>query len=267
MKPLSPEVDKYIAKWVKQGGTLIYYGRDDDVYQHVNEWWNSGAHHYKTPSQALFHRMNLHVDSKQTKYSFGMGTIYIVRKDPKELVMQKHGDRQFVTLVKKAYKAKTGKKLKIKNSFYIKRGHYYIGAVMNESETKDTTSLRIKGPVIDLFNPDLPILNEKVVKPGQQTFLYNLKNVNHQQPKILCSGAGISNVKKGPSSYIFTAKGPLNTQNAMRILLPSKPSTVLVKDANGKKEADVHPVWNAPTHTLLLQFANSPRGKQVSLRW
>jgi hypothetical protein len=267
MKPLSPKVDKYIATWVKQGGVLMYYGRDDDVYQHVNEWWDNGKYHYKTPSQDLFHRMNLHVDSSQTKYSFGIGTIYIIRKDPKELVMQKHGDRQFIAFVKKAYKTKTGKKLKIKNSFYIKRGPYYIGAVMNESETKDTTSLRIKGPVIDLFNPDLPVLNEKIVKPGQETFLYDLKNVNHQQPKILCSAAGISNVKKGPSSYIFTAKGPLNTQNAMRILLPSKPSKVLVKDTNGKKETDEHSSWDASTNTLLLRFANSPQSKQVSLHW
>jgi hypothetical protein len=267
MKPLYPNIDKYLAEWVKKGGVLFYYGKDNDIYQNINQWWNDGKYNYKKPSQDLFHRMKLEVDSNRTKYSFGKGTVYVIRKNPKELVLHKGGARHFLSMVKKAYKAKTGKELKSKNSFFIQRGPYKIGAVLNANDTGDTTSLHIKGPVIDLFKPKLPILKEKNVKPGQRTFLYDLKKVDHQQPNVLCSAAGISNTKKGPSSYTFTAKGPSDTQNAMRIVLPSKPSKILVKNAKGGKETDVHSSWDVSTNTLLLQFEDSPKGKRVSLHW
>ena len=54
MKPLDPKAHEHLAEWVKQGGTIVYCGRDNDVYQNVLEWWNQNGNTYTAPSQHLF---------------------------------------------------------------------------------------------------------------------------------------------------------------------------------------------------------------------
>src|SRR6195952_368127 len=55
MKPQSIKVNEQLAAWVKQGGRLLYYGRDNDPFQEVKEWWNTGEKTYAVPSAHLFH--------------------------------------------------------------------------------------------------------------------------------------------------------------------------------------------------------------------
>jgi hypothetical protein len=97
-------------------------------------------------------------------------------------VLQAGQDKEFVEQVRKGYEqyAKAGK-LIAKNHFLLSRGPYDIAAVLDENEDKQP--LVIKGPVIDLFDPELPVLDEKVVNPGQQAYLYQVKRVkNNKQP-------------------------------------------------------------------------------------
>ncbi|MBO9620791.1 MAG: hypothetical protein J7539_17340, partial [Niabella sp.] len=58
MKPLSANYHQALARWVRQGGVLLYYGRDNDPFQSVKEWWNSGGLNYKAPSEELFRTLN-----------------------------------------------------------------------------------------------------------------------------------------------------------------------------------------------------------------
>ena len=41
MKPLTPDVHRSLAAWVKRGGMLVVCDDDTDPYNAVREWWNS----------------------------------------------------------------------------------------------------------------------------------------------------------------------------------------------------------------------------------
>src|SRR3984957_19118692 len=41
MKPDSASVHALLADWVRNGGVLVYCGKDDDPYQPVMEWWDT----------------------------------------------------------------------------------------------------------------------------------------------------------------------------------------------------------------------------------
>jgi hypothetical protein len=68
MKPMSEEYHKYISEWVKNGGVLIYCGKDIDPYQNVMEWWNTNGNNYKRPADHLFMSMGIPEQVKQGKY-------------------------------------------------------------------------------------------------------------------------------------------------------------------------------------------------------
>ena len=267
MKPLSVDVHQHLADWVKKGGVLIYYGRDNDPFQQVKEWWNSNGMQYNAPSEHLFQLMQINPEQEKTQYSFGKGKVYIVRKDPKEPAMDAQQDADFFSLVKRAYEqdAKAGKFI-TKNHFFVQRGPYYIASVLDENVAE--TPLVVKGNYIDLFDPVLPVLSEKTVRPGQQAFLYDINTVkNKKQPRVLAAASRVYEEKATKKQYSFLTKSPSQTQNVMRILLPSKPKQVSITKSNGKDAIPYKSGWDEHSHTCLLEFENDSDGIRVTMNW
>jgi len=188
----------------------------------------------------------------------GKGKVYIVREDPKEIVLTAGQDSSFVRLVQEGYRQATRSPLIFKNYLYLERGCYTIAAVMDESVSDQP--LTIKGPVIDLFDPTLPVLSEKMVRPGEQAYLYDLGRIaDKKQSKVLCAAARIYEEKRSAGHYSFVARSPSGTENIMRILLPSKPTAVRVGETDAINE------WDEGSHTCLLKFVNDHKGVSVQI--
>lgn len=266
MKPLSADAHNLLAEWVKSGGVLVYSGRDNDPYQNVQEWWNTGGNHYSAPSEDLFKKMDIPV-SAEGEYSYGKGTVYVLRSDPKEYVLKDAGDKQFVDVVKKMFeqKAKAGS-LSFKNSLFLQRGPYDIVSVMDESVSSEP--FVIKGRVIDLYDPDLPVLSQKIVNPGQQALVYNLERIaNKKKPQVLASASRIYDEVLKNDSYSFICKSPANTINSMRIFYPSRVKDIAVTDSAGNNIKVIKSNIDPTSHTCYLSFENSPEGVHVKLTW
>ncbi len=153
MKPSSAEVHQQLADWVKSGGVLIYVGKDDDPYQSVMEWWNTGGNNFKAPSEHLFKLLDIVPSPEKQKFKVGKGAVHILRENPKNFVMQAGGDAEFIKVIKEAYEteAEAGEMI-FKNNLYLERGPYDIIAVLDEGV--ESTAYKVQGPVIDLFDHD-----------------------------------------------------------------------------------------------------------------
>lgn len=266
-KPMTADVHTNLAKWVKNGGVLVYIGKDDDPYQSVMEWWDTKGNKFKAPSQHLFKLLGINPTKENEHFKVGKGTVYVLRQNPKDFVMTANNDGAYIGLLKQAYEkdAKAGE-LKFKNSFYLERGPYDIISVVNENA--DSQPYKVNGPVIDLFDPQLPVLAEKEVKPGEQALLYVVKRVaDKTKPQILAAAARVYNEKVQRGNYSFVVKSPAKTVNAMRVLLPAQPKTTTVTDNTGQTISDIKSSWDAASQTLFMGFANSPDGVKVELKW
>lgn len=266
MKPMSADVHRHLADWVKKGGVLIYCGRDDDPFQSVMEWWNTNGMHYKVPSTHLFGLLGIHPDTGNGRpFKVGKGAVYVLRQNPKEFVMESGGARDYLDVVKDAYEqyAKAGA-LKYKNSFYVARGPYDVAAVMDEGE--DTQPYVLKGPVIDLFDHKLPVLSEKRVAPGQQALLFNLSRIaDRSNPQVLAAACRVYEELRKEYKYSFVAKSPAGTINAMRVSLPAAPKSTLITNGKGETMDAATIKWDTDSRTLFLEFENSPEGIHVQI--
>ena len=255
MKPLDPKAHQNLADWVKQGGTIVYCGRDDDPYQRVLEWWNQNGNAYTAPSQHLFELMKMPKQASDGVYTYGKGRVFVVRQDPKEFAMQENGDKSLLSVVEQAYG-----QLEMKNHFYLERGPYVMSAVLDEGAVSNQP-LILNGNYIDLFDPTLPCLKQKVVQPGRQAFLFDVDAVaDKKKPQVLAAASRQYDEARTRNSYSFVAKSPAETNNVMRILLPREPKQVNVSVPNQSQ-------WDEVTHTLLLQFENHPEGVKVDIDW
>lgn len=266
MKPMAPQAHEDIAEWVGKGGVLVYCSRDDDDFQTVQEWWNTGGNQYLRPVDHLFGLMGIAADAPEGTYPCGKGTVQVIRKNPKEFVMEVDNDQEFVDIVKKLYeKNAKGGKLIFKNSFYLERGPFDLIAVLEEGV--DQKPFVANGRFIDLLDSNLPILTQKEVLPGEQAYLYNLKRApNPRKPQVLAAAARVYDEIIDKKTYSFVVKSPVNTTNVMRILLPAAPKTVNVIDPEGHPMETVQ-TWDAASRTCFLSFENNPDGVKVKLAW
>ncbi|MEO6916775.1 MAG: hypothetical protein ABI151_15040 [Chitinophagaceae bacterium] len=265
MKPLTPEVHTYLAEWVKKGGMLVYLGRDNDPFQEVREWWNTGANKFKAPSQHLVKALGLADRTLRENNTVGLGRFIVIRQDPKELVMSANADAAFVNTIKDVYNS-AGRKLEMKNFFTLARGPYLIASVMDESI--GDAPLHLKGSYIDLFDPTLPVITDKEILPNTQAYLYDLKTIKgRRKSQVLAAASRVYEEKTSRRSYSFITKSPSLTQNVMRIKLPANPKTVSVSDAQRRPVTAFKSDWDLLSGTLLLQFENSSDGVRVDLNW
>jgi len=263
MKPLHKAAHQYLADWVRDGGVLVYSGRDNDPFQTVREWWNTGGSNYPTASAHLFEQLGLNADPSEGKYEVGKGCVYVIRQDPKEYVLNKGGDQKLIQIVQHLYKeeAKAGK-LVFKNNFCLTRGNYELISVLEESVSNKPYIA--KGLFIDLFDPKLPVITKKVIKPGHQSMLFNIRTIkNKRRPQVLASAGRISNEVRKKRRYSFTVKSPIQTVNVMRVLLPKKPESCTISGTNGEKSWE----WEARSKTVLIRFNNQPNGVQIQLKY
>lgn len=262
MKPLDPKAHEYLAEWVRKGGCLVFSGRDDDPFQGVKEWWNTGECSFAAPSDHLMGLMGIEASSPAGEYRYGKGIVRIMRNDPKEYVLTEGGADEFVSAVCGMYrKATGGKELQFKNSFYLERGAYDIVSVMTESTSG--SGYTVKGTLIDLFDPALPVYYEKEVMPGEQGYFLNVDRVTDKKPQVLASAGREYDETVTGNGYSYVVKSPVNTINVSRVLLPYAPVSVKV---DGKEVIDAS-AWDAGSMTYLLSFDNSPDGVHVEFEW
>ena len=262
MKPLDPAAHEHLAAWVKKGGVVLYSGRDNDPFQIVREWWNTGDNHYAAASDHLFGLMGIPAGAEEGEYKYGKGIVYIMRTDPKEYVLTAGGDRKFLETVCMLYsdKAKAGKVV-FKNSFYLERGPYDIVAVMNESVSDEPYT--VTGTLIDLFDPQLPVVRSKDIAPGYCGYFMDLDRVKKDGPKVLAASNRTYDEKVGKNSYSYVSRSPVQTTGISRVLLPERPSSVTV---DGKEVFDASD-WDSSSNTYLLSYENNPDGVSVKFVW
>ncbi|HUH33840.1 MAG TPA: hypothetical protein VLZ28_07790 [Daejeonella sp.] len=267
LKPLTEDVHSYIADWVKEGGVIVYSSRDTDPFQTVEEWWNKGDNKYERPADHLFQLLGIEENPEEGEYTCGKGTVYVIRKDPKEFILEKEGDREYVAIVKKMYEERANSgELTFKNSLYLERGMFNLIAVMDESVSEEPFTIR--GLFIDLFDPQLPVITEKTVDPGKQSYLLDIKRVEDKtKPQVLAAASRTESETRTRKSYSFVTKSPLNTTGVMRVLLPAEPKSVEITDAEVKIMDEATWSWDEQSKTCLLGFENSPEGVNVMIKW
>ena len=270
MKPLSPEAHTHLAEWVKNGGFIVYSGRDDDPYQSVREWWNQGDMHYAAPSEHLFSLMGIPQKAEAGEYRYGKGKVCVLRNDPKEYVLKQGGDKHFVETVEKAYGEAAGG-LQQKNSFYLERGPYTLVAVLDENMVSDEP-FTLKGEYIDLFSPELTYCSKVDILPGQQGYFFDLKKISKKRPQVIAAASRQYDEQTTASSYSFVSKSPQNTTNILCLYLPKayKSPRITCTDAEGKAVTYKARTIDAPAgalakHLLWLSFENSPAGVRVCI--
>ncbi|WP_419194746.1 hypothetical protein [Novipirellula herctigrandis] len=257
MKPMTPALHQALAQWVWAGGSLVYVGADTDPFNQANDWWNSGPAHYESPAEHLFETLGMGRNPEVGVHQVQQGNVTIERTHPAFYSRSKENADQYRAVVKAAVLA-SGGVYEPKNYIRLQRGPYLIAATYDESISEQP--LRIEGNYVDLLDADLPVLNEVVVEPGQQTWLLDLDRVSGPDVMVLAAAGRIENWMVDETQVQYEITAPAGTVATTRLRISKLPSDVLVDDVPCE---DFH--WDSDSRTLLVQHSAGPEPVSVTI--
>jgi len=263
MKPLSPEYHADLAQWVRAGGILVFVDNDKDPYNAVKEWWNSGADSgaksYAEPRQQLFEQLGLGRETTEGLHRIGKGALIYRRLSPASLAQNAAGAGEVVSLAREAAKS-AHLTWRETNHLILRRGPYIVAAGLDESSAGPDRTL--KGRLVNLLDPSLPVLTQIIVHPGDRILLLDLDRLDLTRPRVVASASKTVAARNTGSTFRFNSSGPAETMAATRVALRESPVSVRV---DGVAPSDLKSTWDPGSHTILLQYPNDPAGRWVTI--
>ena len=257
-KPPRPEFHSPLARWVRGGGALVVVDDDRDPYNNAREWWNTAPLTFRTPRQHLFEALGVARDATGV-HKVGHGVVLRLADSPAALTYKEDG----AGIIRKAVReAAAAVKLPWKeaDSLVLRRGPYVIAAGLDES-VPGSRAYVLRGRYLNLFDPELAVLNDVAVEAGTRRLLLDLNGVTSIDFKVLAAACRVRDEKVEGKTLRFRADGIGDTNGVIRIAAPSAPAEVLV----GGRVAD-STQYDYSMGTLRLRFPNSTDPVPVEIR-
>ncbi|RYG24992.1 hypothetical protein EON82_08730 [bacterium] len=252
-KPLSPDVHAPVAKWVRDGGTLVFVDDDADPFNKVREWWNTGGNAYATPREHLFEQMGLLKNTAEGTYTVGKGRLIYLSRRPSLIAKDAFGASLFYDYVAREAK---GIDWQTQGSIALRRGPYIVSAGMDETEARRRS---FTGRFVDLFDPALKLQKEVRVRADSRNFLVDLNRF--QRDVIACAGQ-VLNESKGKDRWSCTVEGISDTPGVLLVRMPKAPKKVTL---DGQPLSDQ--TYDEQEKLLWLRFPNQPRPRRIEVEY
>jgi hypothetical protein len=248
-KPPSAEVNEGIARWVKAGGSLVVVDDDSDAYNGIREWWNTGGMKYAGPREHLFEAMGIPKDFVGVQ-KVGSGWVIRENESPARLAHDRDGAAKVLNWCRSAAK-EVGLAWKQAGALVLRRGPYVVAGGVGGT-------VRLTGKYVDLFAEGQPVEVDPVIDGHGRRLLVDLARVG-DKPCIVAAAGKVTQQKLEGRQLTATIEGIEGTQGALRVLLPSKPTSVTV---DGKS---VEPKWD--NGVAGVTFESQPNGCDVEVKW
>jgi len=264
MKPLSPEVHRPLAQWVKAGGVLVVCDDDADAFNRVREWWNSGGRNYATPREHLFAQLGVAGRLAEAAragelVARGRGAVIWRRENPAQIAADADGDARLVQTVKAAARQA---KLTWRETNYLllRRGPYLIAAGLEESVPGEPKELG--GRFVNLFDPELRVRRSVTLAPAARLFLLDLAAAERKGPRVLASACKALPVKQDSHSLALAVEGVAGTPAIVLLLAPQPPRAVTLAGQPCEKCE-----YSAPDGLLWIRFANESTPRELVIEF
>ncbi len=247
-KPLRADYHEALEHWVRKGGALIVVGDGKDPYHQVQAWWNGEGTLNDDAYQDLYRRLGIEEGAYESVQAVGEGCVRILCESPADLQQQADGPEKVRTLVRDVLKHQ-GQTLETQNYLVLWRGPYVIAMGLDESLPGAPKIL--KGPFIDLFHPELALVEEVTLVPGTPRLLYDLGKLVEGGAMVPVASARVKNIRRPQGKVLMDTRGPQGTEAILWMSAPSAPREVRLDTG-----AAIQFQWNPAHEFLCLRFAN-----------
>ena len=146
------------------------------------------------------------------------------------------------------------------NHLVLRRGPYVVAAGLDESVPGEPKVLQ--GRFVNLFDPELRVLDGVAIRPGERWFLRDLAAAAGPEPQLLAAACKALATERAGRSLAFAVEGVGHTGAVMLFAAPDPPRAVVL---------DGQPVTSfthsAADRLLWIRFPNEARPRTLAIRF
>lgn len=255
MKPSAPDLHQALAGWVRGGGLLIYVGDGTDAFHSVREWWNSGENGYRNPAEHLMEALGLSRTPADGLYSVGEGRVLVIGKHPTMLARDAKASDDYRDAVR------TLMNMTSTASMILRRGAYYVTAVMDEAPESQSDTL--KGSFIDLYDHLLPVVEDPTLAVGSVGLWYDVSRIDRSRgSEIIAISGRAEKIVYGQRSLTFDSRSPSEMTVAVRIYTARPPKSIQIKE--GQTVTELSFEYEPDSETTYFTYPSN--GEKISVK-
>ncbi len=258
LKPQDAALHDALVRWVRDlGGCLVVLGPAEDIGPSL--WWHKAG--FDTPLQHLLAALGLTAGADADR-PVGKGLVLRRTISTKEFGQPDTAARVYLPLIDTALRKTAaaggngGKGLATNGSFCMRRGPFIIAHATRKP-------LNIRGPLVDIFDPELPVRDTVTLLAGQSGLYRDVSNAFHEGlPTLLHATHRLVSQDRPGKRLRFTIRGPAGTPAVARVLCKHLNATIAARDTAS------HPVRveaRRDGDTVLLKFPNAPEGVALEI--
>ncbi|MBP7935934.1 MAG: hypothetical protein KA354_14910 [Phycisphaerae bacterium] len=260
MKPMDLRMNTALANWVRRGGSLIVLGTGGEISD-GSLWWS------KLPiGDPLAHLLKTELGLEpgaEGDRQVGQGWVYRQLGSPRRFVDPRVAREEYLRLIERALRAAGGAaKLARPGEFVMRRGPFVIAHAIHQP-------VSVKGPVVDVFDPEFPLRDKAELKLGQSGVYRDVTSLmtptGPAKPCVLHATHRLLSEQFVDNTTRALIRGPAETPAIVRLFAAgSTPQSITATDA---KDAALEVTWKADGPTILVRFPNVPEGATLIVKW
>lgn len=265
-RPSSPELHSILEKWIDAGGVLIFQDAPVDSFNFPGSWWRKDKKKYLQAQQHLFDQLGLPQNPQPGIYEYGKGALIYDPQPCSKLALEDKGSQKICQHVLQAIRfiENDNYHYKIQNYLYIHRGPFIIAAVFKNSLSEK--ALEIPGIFIDCLPPEMPLIDKKMIQPGDVGILFNVKKMEKIFSKVLISHSSIRDEQADGNNLSFISRGMAGITCHTLIKLVAMPPEIKLTTRSGQS-VSCEIQWYPKEHLLRLIYENRGEDILVALNW
>lgn len=238
IKPLNPDYNYSLYRFVRNGGILLVVDSNEDPYNEIDSWWK--VNNYDSPTTHLLDLFNYQKGPQKVK----KGIINFLKVSPSKITDDINLYYEYLNFFQTTIALK-GITYQKQNFFLMERNNYVVASVMDESSDE---KLRIKGTYANLFDIRFKIVSDVELSPKEEILLYNVDKAKDFDiiGTTLRPISSISN----DSTHEYKLRGKVNLNVYFRFKSSKKPTSVCLNGQNIVFEYDFL------SKTVLINFLN-----------
>ena len=249
-KPLAPGIHYALAGWVSRGGSLLYVGDGADPYHEIRSWWTG---RYNTCANHLAEALGADRDRDGVQL-IGKGRVRFLPSRPADFTESPERAAELVAAIRELAEA-GAHTWESTNWLSVQRGPYVVGAVLEEPGGSHV----VEGTYLDLLDPQLGIVRQRELGPGQLTWL---RDLTYDEEPLLASAGRVVDCERDQTGIRFRCEAPRGVQVTTALRVPAKPAAVR---ADGADVTDLR--YDAEAGVLWLRHPGVPAGTRVEVEF
>jgi hypothetical protein len=213
---------------VARGGSLLYVGDGSDPYHSIREWWTG---RYPTCAEHLAEALG---DSERVRF---------VQANPASFTEK---PAELLAAIRETAES-AGHSWTPRRWLSVRRGPYVIAAGLEDAAET------ISGTFIDLLDPALPLVRDRLVGPGEMVWLRDLE---YDAEPVFASAGRVRDFSEG--RYVCEAPRGVDVVTALRAA--HAPTGVLIDGAAST-------AWRHDSGVLWVRHPGAPGGTEVIIGW